>query len=80
VFQPKPPQLRPSENDKIEDGVLQKLIIGSYTFIKTLGKGKYSVVKLAKHIHSGEKVCSANRCTVYGGCTVVSAILNRRSL
>ena len=35
---------------------MQKQIIGSYQFIKTLGKGKYSVVKLAKHLHSGEKV------------------------
>lgn len=36
--------------------LLQKLIIGSYSLIKTLGKGKYSVVKLARHLHSGEKV------------------------
>ena len=42
--------------DSNTKGSQNKPIIGNYKLLRTLEKGKFGVVKLGKHIHTGEKV------------------------
>eukprot|EP01134_Creolimax_fragrantissima_P003855 CFRG3855T1 len=42
--------------EKVDESKVQKLIVGNYKIIKTVGKGRFSSVKLARHLFTGEQV------------------------
>lgn len=48
--------------------------VGNYRLLKTIGKGNFAKVKLARHILTGREVSHAHaRAPRYPGCTPVSS-------
>lgn len=45
--------------------------IGKYRLIKTIGKGNFAKVKLAKHVPTGKEVCNMITCTVSDALSVI---------
>lgn len=47
-----------SDTDSSTNNLIDRLIrVGYYEFEKTIGRGNFAVVKLAKHVVTNSKVC-----------------------